>query len=225
LLAALDGNYPVLVLQNLGLDMAPQWHYAVVTGYDIGSRQIILNSGVEKNHRLGMSRFEHSWRRGGYWGLLATTPDSIPALADPIDWNRAVLESEQTGQTLVAFKAYQAALRRWPNNSHALLGLGNTAYALQRFPVAAESFYRLANIDGEHSAIGWNNLAYALLSLKCLPEARQAGTLAVSLEPRNQSILATTKEIELLWEAADSHGEGAHSRSEHCEVWRQRLAK
>lgn len=219
LLAALDEHYPVLVLQNLGIDTLPQWHYAVVAGYDLDSRQIILNSGIDQNYRLGMSRFEHTWRRSGYWGLLASPPEEIPNLADPLEWNRAALESEQTDQVLVAFNAYQAALQRWPGNELALLGSGNTAYALHRFNLSAESFYQLSIINGEQAATGWNNLAYALLSLQCLQEARQAAAQALSLEPDNQSILSTAEELGRLPGAANSGGAG------HCEVWGRRLTK
>lgn len=223
LLAALDEGYPVLVLQNLGIDTLPQWHYAVATGYDLGSGQLILNSGSVQNYRLGMSRFERTWKRSGYWGLLATPPDKIPSLAGPLGWNRAVLESEQTGQALAAFSAYQAALQRWPGNQLALLGSGNTAYSLHRFNLAAESFYQLSIPKGEQAATGLNNLAYALVSLQCLQEARQAAALALSLEPDNLSILRTAEELGPPLRAVDSGGAGTHPRAEHCEDWKRRL--
>ncbi|WP_188109636.1 PA2778 family cysteine peptidase [Pseudohalioglobus sediminis] len=218
LIAALDENYPVLVLQNLGIDLAPQWHYAVVTGYDLGSGEIILNSGTQPNLRLNMSRFEHTWRRSGYWALLASTPDRIPKLADPLGWNSAALESEQTGQLLVAFTAYQAALQRWPDNELALLGSGNTAYSLHRYGPAAESFYRLAISNGDQAATGWNNLAYALMSLQCLPEARLAAAKALALQPDSVSIMHTVEEVGR-WSANPGPGPVAH-----CEPWRLRLA-
>src|SRR5512139_1678185 len=40
------GN-PVLVLQNLGLDWLPRWHYAVVVGYDLDAQELLLRSGTE----------------------------------------------------------------------------------------------------------------------------------------------------------------------------------
>ncbi|HAQ87551.1 MAG TPA: hypothetical protein DCR78_14050, partial [Pseudomonas sp.] len=38
------GN-PVLVLQNLAFDRWPQWHFAVVVGYDLAAQTIVLRSG------------------------------------------------------------------------------------------------------------------------------------------------------------------------------------
>lgn len=219
LLNALDENYPVLVLQNLGIDSLPQWHYAVVTGYDLRSREIILNSGIEQNYRMGISRFERTWKRGGFWGLLATPPEKIPDLADPLDWNRAVFESEQTDHALAAFSAYQAALERWPDNQLALLGSGNTAYSLNRFSLAAENFYQLSVINGEQAATGWNNLAYALMSLQCLSEARHAAALALSIEPDSQAILRTVEELGPKLRTIDT----GDPQAEHCQSWRLRL--
>ena len=44
------GN-PVLVLQNLGLSFAPQWHYAVVVGFDLNKEEVILRSGTVQGKR------------------------------------------------------------------------------------------------------------------------------------------------------------------------------
>lgn len=72
------------------------------------------HSGIDQNYRLGMSRFEHTWRRCGYWGLLATPPEKIPGMTGPLEWSRAALDSEQTDHVLVAFNAYQAACNADP---------------------------------------------------------------------------------------------------------------
>jgi hypothetical protein len=46
LAAELAAGRPVLVLQNLGLERAPVWHYAVVDGIDQGD--VILRSGTQQ---------------------------------------------------------------------------------------------------------------------------------------------------------------------------------
>ena len=48
LLNEIKAGNPVLVLQNLGLEWYPRWHYAVVIGYDINKDEIILRSGEIK---------------------------------------------------------------------------------------------------------------------------------------------------------------------------------
>ncbi len=43
-LAEVAAGNPVLVLQNLAFDFYPQWHFAVVVGYDRRERTLILRS-------------------------------------------------------------------------------------------------------------------------------------------------------------------------------------
>jgi len=195
LLRALDEGYPVLVMQNLSINWFPQWHYAVVTGYDLDHAELILNSGPYEDYRMDLSRFERTWRRGGFWALLASPPADIPALADPITWGRAALESEETGYTQTAFTAYQAALQRWPENEAALLGSGNTSYSLARYGQAARSFYQLALSSSSQQATGWNNLAFALAALHCPQAARKAAERAHTLSPDNQAVQNTVSDF------------------------------
>jgi hypothetical protein len=44
----LDAGNPVLVMQNLAFNWYPQWHYAVVVGYDLDKREMIVHSGLNK---------------------------------------------------------------------------------------------------------------------------------------------------------------------------------
>ena len=71
------GN-PVLVLQNLGLPIAPKWHYAVAIGYDVERRDIILRSGTTERLVMPLSTFEHTWARSGYWGMVTLSPGRLP---------------------------------------------------------------------------------------------------------------------------------------------------
>ncbi|MEX1237141.1 MAG: PA2778 family cysteine peptidase, partial [Pseudomonadales bacterium] len=47
-LKQVQGGRPVLVMQNLGLSWYPRWHYAVVVGYDLPRREIVLHSGIKE---------------------------------------------------------------------------------------------------------------------------------------------------------------------------------
>ncbi|HEY1151228.1 MAG TPA: PA2778 family cysteine peptidase, partial [Pseudoduganella sp.] len=71
LLAELDAGHPVLVLQNLSLPIMPKWHYAVVIGYDLDSGEVILRSGTTRRMTMPLSTFEHTWKRSGFWGIVA----------------------------------------------------------------------------------------------------------------------------------------------------------
>src|SRR5690606_8934934 len=78
LLRAVAAGQPVLVLQNLGLDWYPQWHYAVVVGYDLAKRQVVLRSGVTERYHMPLKLFERTWRRGELWGMVALAPGELP---------------------------------------------------------------------------------------------------------------------------------------------------
>ena len=52
LLATLAEGHPVLVLQNLGVDSVPFWHYAVAIGYDAARNEVLLRSGIERRARV-----------------------------------------------------------------------------------------------------------------------------------------------------------------------------
>jgi hypothetical protein len=49
LMAEISAGHPVIVLVNLGFSWFPQWHYAVVIGYDQGKEEVILHSGLIAN--------------------------------------------------------------------------------------------------------------------------------------------------------------------------------
>ena len=67
---------PVVVLQNLSLPWIPQWHYAVVVGYDLSRGTVTLHSGKTPYLEMSMETFERTWERGGYWGLVVLNPGS-----------------------------------------------------------------------------------------------------------------------------------------------------
>jgi ABC-type bacteriocin/lantibiotic exporter with double-glycine peptidase domain len=79
------GN-PVVVLQDVGLmsPMFPEWHYAVVNGFDYPSGTIYLRSGRNPRQEMPFTYFEREWIPGKYWAMVVTPPDRIPATATPI---------------------------------------------------------------------------------------------------------------------------------------------
>ncbi|MGZ5280016.1 MAG: PA2778 family cysteine peptidase, partial [Pseudobdellovibrionaceae bacterium] len=46
LLTEIAHGHPVIIFENLGLDWMPQWHYAVVNGFDYASGTLFLRSGL-----------------------------------------------------------------------------------------------------------------------------------------------------------------------------------
>ncbi|MGD9007356.1 MAG: PA2778 family cysteine peptidase, partial [Desulfobacteraceae bacterium] len=74
LLREVAAGNPVIVLQNLGLQWIPRWHYAVVIGFDLQTRSITLHSGKQPARQVALKTFHHTWRRAEFWGLLVLPP-------------------------------------------------------------------------------------------------------------------------------------------------------
>ena len=79
LLREVSAGNPVVVLENLSLPISPTWRYAVVVGYDLPARAVLLRSGRSFRMKMGLDEFERAWARSGHWALLALPPDQLPA--------------------------------------------------------------------------------------------------------------------------------------------------
>jgi tetratricopeptide (TPR) repeat protein len=206
LLAELRGGRPVVVLLNLGLDLIPVWHYAVVIGYDTAADAIILRSGTQRRREMAAGRFLQSWRRADSWALLALEPGALPAADSQQRYLQAAAGLEHVGAFDAARASYAAALQRWPDQPTALLGLANSQYALARYDGAEASLRRLLAVRPDHVA-GWNNLASVLLAQGCTEPARQAIERAAALAgdtAAHADVLAATRdEIAAASRAAD----------------------
>ncbi len=196
LLAELDADNPVLVLQNLGLKQWPIWHYAVAIGYDLESRTLFLHSGREANFPMSFSAFERSWDDSGFWALTVTKPNHLPSTGGEIEIMNAATGLEEAGQSDAATLAYGALLERWPDNLTALMGWGNTRFAKGEYQAASQAF-RQAVILHPFAAEAWNNLAYSLLKQERFDEALDAAKEAVKRGgPHQATAKATLSEIE-----------------------------
>lgn len=194
LLREVAAGTPVVVLENLSLPIFPMWHYAVVIGYDLPREAIVLRSGTTRREVMALGTFEHTWARSGHWAMVAVAPQYLPLTANEDDYVAAVVALEHVAPK-AARQAYATAIKRWPKNRVALLGLGNTAYRMHDL-AAAEDAYRRATAAHPQSADAWNNLAQTLSDLGRKDEALDAGRRAVTLGgPRLALYRATLKTI------------------------------
>ena len=191
LLTEVAAGNPVLVLQNLALSWTPQWHYAVVIGYDLAQGEIILRSGSEARHRIALDTFEHTWARASYWGIVVMPLETLPATVEAERYLRAVVALEDTRQWRAAQQAYDTALQRWPNHLIALMGLGNCAYALHDLPAASAAFRRAVEYHPD-AAAAHNNLAQVLMEQGKLAEAEAHAQRAVDLGGSQQASYGAT---------------------------------
>ena len=195
LLREIAAGSPVVVLQNLAFDWAPQWHYAVAIGYDLGARSIVLRSGTTRRLEMALDAFERTWAFGGNWAMLALPPERLPATASEASYLTAAAALERVAAA-EARRAYETALARWPASVAARLGEGNAAYAMRDLAGAAAA-YRRATQEHPEAADAWNNLAQALHELGSRDAALAAAQRAVALGgPRLAAYRETLEEIQ-----------------------------
>ncbi|WP_238843421.1 PA2778 family cysteine peptidase [Thiomicrorhabdus xiamenensis] len=197
ILLELNRGNPVLVFQNLSLAAWPQWHYAVVVGYDLDQKHLILRSGEIKRHLVSMATFERTWQRAKYWAYVIVKPGEIPVTADPASYVLANHALEEIGFSSKALQGYRSAVKRWPENSIVLMALANSEYAANHFQ-AAERFYKREIELRPENADAWNNLAYNFVARKCVAQARQAVQCALKLNPDSENIRQSFEEISKL---------------------------
>lgn len=179
LLTEVAAGHPVIVLQNLGLDWIPVWHYAVVIGYDLDERTILLRSGREQRQSLTLATFERTWARSARWAMLAMPTAARSVTVSAGDYLKAVAALEPVN-AVAARNAYETALLQWPDNLLALIGVANTAYATGHLHAAEHALAEATRLHPD-SAVAFNNLAQVLFELGRRDEALTAVQQALRL--------------------------------------------
>jgi tetratricopeptide (TPR) repeat protein len=192
--AELAAGHPVLVLQNLALDWHPQWHYAVAIGFDLPRAEVLLRSGTEARLAMPLRVFERTWARAEHWAVVILPPDRLPATAEELRYLQSVAALESLQLYEQAAAGYAATLTRWPKSLGALIGLGNSRYALGDL-AAAEAAFRQAVRHHPKAAVAFNNLAQTLADRGALADAEPLAARAVELDPGNALYRTTLAEI------------------------------
>ncbi|MEL0167074.1 MAG: PA2778 family cysteine peptidase [Pseudomonadaceae bacterium] len=177
ILREVNAGNAVLVMQNLAFDWYPQWHYAVVVGYDLNTGDLILHSGLNARQREPFQLFLRTWQRADNWAVVAMPAGKLPASAEPLPYLKAAADLEQLGQTASAEAAYQQASERWADQPAPLLGLGNIAWNSGRQSEALDHFSELVRRFPDYPA-GWNNLATGMEEMGCSEAAAQVRACA-----------------------------------------------
>ena len=182
LVRELEQGTPVLVLQNFGAASQPLWHYAVVIGYDRERDSFLLRSGRDERQQLAARRFLGTWERADNWGFLALRPGVLPADPGAARYLEAAAALEQLGDHAAQVTpAYEAAVKRWPEDSLAWFALANNRQALGQSS-AAETAYREVLQLAPGQVPARNNLALLLAQRGCRSEALEV------LEPARAAV-------------------------------------
>ena len=188
-----QGN-PVFVLQNLGLDSLPVWHYELLVGYDLERQIMILRSDVHRRIERDFQLFEKTWTRAGNWSLVVVPADVVPVSVTESAYLDEAVAFEQLGRTDTASTLYAKAATRWPDSVVAWLGKGNLSYQSGNYPAAELAYRQALSIDSERAAL-WNNLAFSLVQQAKREAAMQAIDRAIDLEPDNPDYANSRQEL------------------------------
>lgn len=194
LLREVAAGHPVLVLQDVGA-LTTDWHYAVVYGFDYPSGTVYLRSGTQPRQAMSFTALERTWIQSGYWAMVAMPPGRIAATATEDAWMNAVLPMARVADPKSATTAFATALRRWPDNQAAAVGLANQLHAQGDLDAAA-AVLREAARRHARSAIVANNLAQVLSDLGRHDEALATlGPLASDAANPYAGELRATREL------------------------------
>ena len=193
LLSLVADNIPVIVLQNNSISWLPQWHYAVVIGYDIQAQEVVLHSGVTEAHRLNFSTFERTWRRANYWLLAMLPPDKSSTQLDPFIYTKACQDLINTGQTAAGIAALITATRQWPDYWLPYFLLGNHYFSSA--PLVAASWFKQGLPHAQQHVAYLNNYAVLLSELGCKNKAKALIEAALLLAPEDSNLLDSQQQI------------------------------
>tara|TARA_R110000787_G_scaffold144231_3_gene258035 strand:- start:5663 stop:6625 length:963 start_codon:yes stop_codon:yes gene_type:complete len=186
-----DGR-PVLILQNLALELVPQWHYAVLVGYDLAAETVTLRSGTTRRHVTAMTTFEHTWRRAGYWAVVMIKPDGpVPQTTSISDWLNETYGLERAGQEPAALTAFATAAQQWPDAATPLISSANILIGKNRLQDATTDLQEAVRRQPDN-AVALNNLAHVLMLRGRLDEAEVYAQKAVEYGGDTQSTATET---------------------------------
>ncbi|MGJ3256698.1 MAG: PA2778 family cysteine peptidase [Alcanivorax sp.] len=207
LFSELQAGRPVLVLQNLALRRWPQWHFAVVTGYQDEGNTIVLHSGTDAGKTSHWNRFIRTWARANQWGFTLVEPGQLPASAEP----RTLFRAISALPNAEAF--WPTAVDAFPHSGKLWFGHGNSLWSQGQQQPALDAFQR-ATGQAPDFAAAWNNLAYAQQALGDQEGARDSICRARALAPKNEAIRDSV--IELTGQSCPAADEASSADSACC---------
>ncbi len=107
-------DIPVVVFQNLSIQLLPQWHYAVVIGFDSEKGTVTLHTGLTPNHEMSLELFERTWGRGNYWYLAPVPPRVTSSQMTPFTYVSAAYDMLKVGDKQQALAFLETASQTWP---------------------------------------------------------------------------------------------------------------
>ena len=204
-LSEINAGRPVLVLQNQGVSWYPQWHYAVIIGYNLQAGKLILRTGTIKRYVMSMSTFERTWQRSQYWAMVTLKPGQLPSRPDEWRYLQAIIGFEQSRNWPLIDTLYTTGLQQWPASKDLHMGYGNVLYLQHQLQPALDQYQSVLRNDPEF-APAHNNLAMVLAELGQFSQALTHVQRAIELGGvHSAEYRSTLNEIRQMQAATTKH--------------------
>lgn len=172
ILVEVADHRPVLVRQDSGRSLLSKWQFAVVIGYDEQHDTMVLRSGTTRRQVLPARDFLLAWTNADRWAMLVLRPGELPAAVNRNDYLKAAADFQQHGaRPQDSLLAFDAALKRWPDEPLAWAGRAVARVQAGDRAAAARDYATALRIDGSNASAR-NGLALILLDLGCVREAQ-----------------------------------------------------
>lgn len=182
-------GHPVVVFQNLGLPSSPQWHYALVVGYDLDRNEVLLHSGTTAYQRMSFPRFLKAWDWGGSWAYQLARPADFPDRASFEEALDNAIVFDELAMLDQALEIYESMKFRWPDRFEPYLGSANVHFFLKDFESAVQDLERAIARNPRIPAL-YFNLAVIHFERGNLQAAKRWKALALQLLPDEERDLA-----------------------------------
>jgi tetratricopeptide (TPR) repeat protein len=190
IISLVSDNIPVIVFQNVSTSWFPQWHYALVIGYDIPSRKFILHTGLTPKHLMSFELFERTWARGEYWMLAPLPPEKISKYLDPFIFINAAYDMLNIANEERGIHFLKSATKQWPENWLPYFLIAN--HFIETTPVESVKWFSLGLEAGQSEPAYLNNYSIALLNIGEHQAAMEMIKNAI-LRFNNEPMLRATK--------------------------------
>lgn len=132
---------------------------------------------AEMRAEIMMARKDYGEAAIAYQRLLEQDPGNAEIL------NKIGIAYQQLGQDDLAERFYKKALRADKKSTHALNNLGTIEYSQQRYGKAIKYYKKAVAVGISDLAPIYSNLGYAYCSVKQYPQAMEAFSKALALDP------------------------------------------
>lgn len=187
IMSLVKDDIPVIVFQNLSIQLLPQWHYAVVIGFDSDKGTVTLHTGLTPNHEMSLELFERTWGRGNYWYLAPVPPNVTSPEMTPFTYVSAAYDMLKVGDKARSLAFLKTASHTWPTYWLSYFLVAN--YYLEQNDSQAVAWFKKGYEVGQNQHVYVHNYVLALRENNMPEKANTILKQGLERFPDNEALL------------------------------------